>query len=181
MAITSALDLIRLWDAEVSASEKAAFNTKFGWHPIELKSGTELYKYSTNFPYAEDRGRWSPWWHFRKAQRVVLSNGTTRTVPSFGDQLQRAENLSVSDVRFARVRSAVKNEWNGLNTIFIAYLTVSAWAIFGQNSGLGMSESDQSASKVFYIGGNFQVYIPRLVRDDLHSLGAFHSGLDTGR
>src|SRR5271166_4656992 len=142
MAITSASDLIKFWDAEVSVSEKAAFNTKFGLHPTALKAGTELYKYSKSFPYSEDRGRWSPWWHFRKAQRVVLNNGTTQTVPSFGDQLQRAENLAVSDVRFARVRSSVKNEWNDLHTIFIAYLTVSAWAIFGQNSGLGMSESD---------------------------------------
>jgi hypothetical protein len=181
MAITSASDLVKFWDAEVSASEKAAFNTRFGLHPTELRAGTELYKYSKNFPYTEDRGRWSPWWHFRKAQRVLLNNGTTQTVPGFGDQLQRAENLAVSDVRFARVRSSVKNEWNDLQTIFIAYLTVSAWAIFGQNSGLGMSESDQSTSNVFYIGGNFQVYIPKLVRDDLHSLGAFHSGLDTGR
>jgi hypothetical protein len=181
MAITNASDLIKFWHAEVSASEKAGFNSRFGLHPTELKAGTELYKYSKSFPYTENRGRWSPWWHFRKTQRIPLTNGSSQSIPGLGDHLQRAESLGVSDVRLARVRSSVTHEWNDLHTLFLVYLTVSAWAMFGQNSGLGISETDQNVSNVFYIGGNFQIYIPRLARDDLHSLGAFRSGVDTGK
>ena len=73
------------------------------------------------------------------------------------------------------------HEWNDLNTLFLVYLTVSTWAMFGQNSGLGISESDKTVSNVFYIGGNFQVYVPRLARTDLQILGALRSGIETGK
>jgi hypothetical protein len=181
MAITIVSDLIRFWDGGVSASEKAAFNPRFGLHPIQLEAGTELYKYSKSFPYSEERGRWSPWWHFRKARRVVLTNRGSQNIPGLGDHLQRAEQLGASDVRLARVRSSVTHEWNDLHTLFLVYLTASAWAMFGQNSGLGISESDQNVSNVFYIGGNFQVYVPRLTRTDLQILGALRSGIETGK
>jgi hypothetical protein len=180
MALTTKSDLWDFWDKKVTPDEKKGFRRSFGLHPIEMKSGTELFKYSTPYPFNSSRGLWSPWWNLRNAQNILLNNGRLHLCSGLGEHLSRADFPGGNPVRLARVRSAVKYEWNDLQTLFLVQLTVNAWGMFGQNAGLSVSTSDPKFANVFFIGGAYQVFVPQLLETDLSCFAAL-SGPDTGK
>lgn len=69
------------------------------------------------------------------------------------------------------------HEWNALESLCLAQLTVNAWGMFGQNAGLSISKTEP---RVFHIGGAYQVYIPQLHNTDLNRLAALY-GAEKGR
>lgn len=180
MAIHSEQQLWDFWNTQVSPSEKTGFLASFGIHAVQLQQGTELYKYSQHDPYNATRGVWSPWWHFRRATVLSLTGGRSFTTPSLAGHLSTAESMNVSDTRLARVRSSVKDEWNDLTGLWIIRLTTAAWGLFGRNSGLGKSDTDLAAAKVSYIGGAYQIYIPKLARSEATVVSTSYA-LETGK
>jgi len=110
MALITKSDLWDFWDKKVTPDEKKGFRRSFGLHPIEMKSRTELFKYSTPYPFNSSRGLWSPWWNLRNAQNILLNNGRLHLCPGLGEHLSRADFPGGNPVRLARVRSAVKHE-----------------------------------------------------------------------
>ncbi len=76
---------------------------------------------------------------------------------------------------FARARSAVTLQWNGMNSILYAKLKVPVWGFVGKTRGQpvfydrkkpsydpGNLRDDPNNPKVFFIGGNYQLCIPNL-------------------
>ena len=160
----------------------SAFTAKFGMHPVKLTSGTELYKYSDSYPYIDKDQKWSAWWNARAGTQHVLDDGRKISWTGLSARLTKAMNDGPSDVRQARVRSAVRDDWNSLQNLFIAVLqTEVAWAWFGRCSGQPVVTPDPNTSpKVFYIGGDYQYYIPELQRHELRILSA-SCGSDDGK
>jgi hypothetical protein len=160
----------------------SAFAAKFGMHPVKLTGGTELYKYSDSHPYSDKDQKWSAWWSARAGTQHVLEDGRKVSWTGLSARQTKAMNDGTSDVRQARVRSAVRDDWNSLQNLFIAVLqTEVAWAWFGRCSGQPVVTPDPNTSpKVFYIGGDYQYYIPELQRHELRILSA-SCGSDDGK
>ncbi|HEY8747137.1 MAG TPA: hypothetical protein VIM11_04135 [Tepidisphaeraceae bacterium] len=179
MAVRSRKDLENIWSS-APKSIVAAFLKSYGIHPNELPAGTELYKYSGRNPYNSSDRFWSPWWSLVRGPGMKLNSGEIVLPPTLDDQIARAKRLGVSDVRLARVRSAVKHEWNDLTGLWVVRLTSDTWGMFGRNSGLPTTDRDPDQKNVFNIGGNYQIYLPKLVYDNLTTV-ARGTRSDTGR
>lgn len=160
-------------------SEASAFLARFGMHPVELSSNTTLYKYSGDYPFRQDLNRWSPWWNARSGARHVLPDGKEVSWTGLAPRLTAAMKGNFSDVKAARVRSAVKHEWNSMRNLFIVRLNVQAWAWFGQCKGQRASDTDPNYANLHLMGGDFQYYIPELERHEITVTSA-HCGSDDG-
>lgn len=180
MAITSKAALEKHRSSGMTASELGAFGARFGMHAVELPGGTELYKYSGDYPFRADRRVWSPWWSARQGTKHDLGAGKSISWTGLGSHLTKAMHGNYSDVKVARTRSAVKHEWNSMRNIFIARLIAPAWAWVGQCKGQRVSDTDPNYSNLYLIGGDYQYYIPDLQQHDLMILSA-HCGDDEGR
>ena len=167
MAANNEANLQQLWNA-TDASVKDAFIKSYGLHPVPLNRGVELYKYSGATPYSAKHSAWSPWWSLVDGPEIKLKDGRSERPPTFNQMFERARRLKVSDVRMTRVRSAVMDEWNDLDHLWVVNLTVAAWGYFGRNSGLKTTAKNPDRANLYNIGGNYQVWIPALGRDDLH-------------
>ena len=180
MALTD-LEALQKHRASMSDSELNAFTSKFGMHPVRLTGGTHLYKYSGAYPFSDERQRWSPWWNARSGTQHVLADGRKISWTGLSPRLTKAMDGGFSDVRQARIRSAVKNDWNTLANLFIVTLNAEvAWAWFGQCRGQRVSDDDPNYRNLFYIGGDYQYYIPELQRHEIRVLSA-HCGSDEGK
>lgn len=161
-------------------SEAAAFVGQFGMHPVQLACNTDLYKYSGDYPFRPEFSRWSPWWNARSGTRHTLKDGTAVSWTGLAPRLTAAMEGDFSDVRVARIRSAVKHEWNTMRNLFIARLTVTTWAWLGQCKGQRVSDTDPDYKNLYLAGGDLQYYIPNLERHELKITSA-HCGSDAGR
>lgn len=165
----------------MTEGELGAFTARFGRHPVALRGGTQLYKYSGPYPYNDTTHAWSAWWNARSGTQHVLEDGRKVSWTGLSSHLTKAMKGGFSDVREARVRSAVKTNWNSMNNLFIATLEVDvAWAWLGQCKGQRTSDSeDPEHQKLYFIGGSYQYYIPALQRHELRILSA-SCGSDEG-
>lgn len=181
MAITD-LEALKKHRDSMRAGELSAFTAKFGMHPVRLTSGTQLYKYSGSYPYDETKHRWSPWWNARSGTQHTLGDGRKIAWTGLSERLTKAMDGNFSDVRQARIRSAVKYNWNTMANLFIASLeTEVAWAWFGQCRGQRVSdEQNPNYQNLFLIGGDYQYYIPELHRNEVRIISA-HCGSDEGK
>ena len=72
-------ELLDSWEANVPQSEKDGVRKSFGMHPVLLRNGLELYKYSGTTPDLSNKGSWSPCWILRRSLSIKLSDGKVCT------------------------------------------------------------------------------------------------------
>jgi hypothetical protein len=122
-----------------------------------LPPGTKLFKWTKSV--ATSRGI-SPWWQFIEPVRLA----TGSTVPGIQDLQTRAARLGVSDRDFARTLVAVTEEWNKMTNVVGITLLRGAWGYIGKASG---QRKNQDSPDVYFIGGEYQVWIPGLIAQDI--------------
>ena len=122
-----------------------------------LEPGTKLFKWTKSITNA--RGI-SPWWQFLEARR--LATGTN--VPGVRELQTYASRLGVHDRDYNRTRLAVTEQWNKMTQAVAIELLRSAWGYVGKAAG---QRKDASDAGVFFIGGEYQVWIPGLVANDI--------------
>jgi hypothetical protein len=125
-----------------------------------LPPGTKLFKWTKSI--ATSRGI-SPWWQFVEPMRLA----TGSTVPGIQDFQTLAARTGVSDRDFARTRVAVTEEWNKMTSAVGIKLLGGAWGYIGKASG---QRKNQDNPQVFFIGGEYQVWVPGLVARDIAPL-----------
>lgn len=181
MALTD-LDALQKHRASMSEDDSKAFTDKFGMHPVRLTAGTQLYKYSGPYPFDEKTHHWSPWWNARSGTQHTLADGRKIAWSGLSERLTKAMTGNFSEVRQARIRSAVKYNWNTMANLFIATLNAEvAWAWFGQCRGQRISdEQNPGYQNLYLIGGDYQYFIPGLQRHEIRILSA-HCGSDEGK
>ncbi|MFK7767233.1 MAG: hypothetical protein AB8B55_08420 [Mariniblastus sp.] len=127
---------------------KAAFTGRVA-KKVMLNSGHQLYKF-TQYSLSH-HGKVTPWW---SSVKPVSANDTGLEL-----LLQRSSNLGVSPAEFARARNAVTNQWNSMTGLLIAQLKVPVYGFVG---GVAHQRLDEGDSKVVFIGGAVQLWIPNL-------------------
>ena len=94
-----------------------------------------------------------------------LANG--KTAPGIRELQEYASRLGVHDRDYARARAAVTQQWNKMTTAVAIELTKGAWGYIGKASG---QLQDNLIPNVFLIGGEYQVWIPGLVANDIRQI-----------
>lgn len=122
-----------------------------------LEPCTKLFKWTKSITNA--RGV-SPWWQFLEARR--LSTGAN--VPGVRELQTYASRLGVHDRDYNRTRLAVTEQWNKMTQAVAIELLRGAWGYIGKASG---QRKDINDASVFFIGGEYQVWIPGLVANDI--------------
>lgn len=161
MALNDSYD----WDTDTPPDHKDAFLKSFGVHRILIPAGTEFYKL-TQYPLVNPKnGGITPWWNYLNVARVRLADGRVITVPGFTDMESAAARLHVTGEQFVRARSAVTKQWNTMDGLLRVRLNLDAYGFFGRNAAMPLD--NDLGRKVVFIGGAYQVYIPRLARGDI--------------
>jgi hypothetical protein len=143
-----------------SESDRKAF---LRGHPdvVErLPAGTKLFKWTAAI--TTSRGV-SPWWQFLEARR--LANGAQ--CPGIAELETYARRLGAHDRDYARARVAVTKQWNPMTNCVGIELLVQKWGYIGKAAGQRVDANDRS---VFYIGGEYQVWIPGMVASEIRRL-----------
>jgi hypothetical protein len=125
-----------------------------------LEPGTKLFKWTQSI--TTPRGI-SPWWQFLLARR--LSNGVN--CPGIQELQTYAGRLGVHDRDYARTRAAVSKQWNKMTNAVAIELTKGTWGYIGRASG---QLEDQNVPRVFLIGGEYQVWVPGLLANDIRRI-----------
>jgi len=120
---------------------------------VILEAGRELYKFSS-YPMKSADGRITPWW----ASVQPLEGGD----PGLKGLLERSGRSGVDPRDFARARSAVSKDWNGLADMIRAALQQPVWAWKGRCAHQRMDNTRPDMANVVFIGGAWQVFIPNL-------------------
>ncbi|HEY6337179.1 MAG TPA: hypothetical protein VIW68_01675 [Candidatus Sulfotelmatobacter sp.] len=128
-----------------------------------LKAHTRLYKW-TQHPLVGEYGI-TPWWSVVDA--LKLKTGTT--VPSLQTLHEWCSRLGVDEREYARVRSAVTEQWNTMSKPLFIELTQPVWAWIGKVSGQKKNTADP---QVFLIGGNYQLWLPNLTIQHVKQIAA---------
>jgi len=102
----------------------------------------------------------SPWWQFLEPRR--LATGTN--IPGIRDLQTYAARLKVHDREYSRARLGVTQQWNKMTEAVAIELVRGAWGYIGKASG---QPRDQNDSAVYFIGGEYQVWIPGLLGVDI--------------
>ncbi len=140
-----------------SSDDQAAF---IHGHPEVVRwlpPATKLFKWTQ----AISNGKGiSPWWQFLQVQQ--LTNGVC--IPGIQELQTRAARLGGDDREFARSLSAVTDEWNAMTNAVAITLLNGAWGYIGKAAG---QRKNEACPDVFYIGGNYQVWIPGLRANDI--------------
>ncbi len=134
-----------------------------GGHPEvveQLPSGTKLFKWTASI--TTKRGV-SPWWQFLQAR--MLANG--KRCPGLADLQTYAERTGGHNRDFGRARLAVTNQWNRMTQCVAIELLKPQWGFIGKAAGQRVDEGDAT---VFYIGGEYQVWIPGMVANDVKQI-----------
>lgn len=142
------------------AATKGAFR---GGHPevaLWLEPGTKFFKWTQSI--TNSRGV-SPWWQFLEARRLA----TGAVVPGVRELQARAARMEVHDRDFNRARLAVTLQWNKMSRSPAIALTRGAWGFVGKASGQLRDANDPD---VYWIGGEYQVWIPGLVANDVKQI-----------
>lgn len=117
-----------------------------------LYSGHELYKY-TEYSVFKPDGSVSPWWS--SVEPIDADD------PGFSQSMERSSRLGVTPARFARVRTAVTEQWNRMSNLTRIRLKVPTYALVGRCAHQPI-DNDPSYSNVVFIGGGWQIYLPNL-------------------
>jgi hypothetical protein len=125
-----------------------------------LEPGTKLFKWTQSV--TTPRGV-SPWWQFLQSR--PLGNGAT--APGIRELQEYAARLGVHDRDYARVRAAVTEQWNKMTNAVAIELVKGAWGYIGKASG---QLKDNSMPGVYFIGGEYQVWVPGLVANDIRTI-----------
>jgi hypothetical protein len=125
-----------------------------------LPPGMKLFKWTKSI--GTSRGI-SPWWQFIEPLRLA----TGATVPGIQELQTRAARLAVPDRDFARTRVAVTEEWNRMTNAVGISLLQGAWGYIGKASG---QRKNQDNPDVYFIGGEYQVWIPGLTAQHIARL-----------
>ena len=132
-------------------------------HPevvLWLEPGTRLFKWTRSI--TTSRGV-SPWWMFLEARRLA----TGALCPGIQEMQEYAARLGAQDRDFARARLAVTEQWNKMTNAVAIQLTKGAWGYVGKAAG---QLSNQNDPGVFFIGGEYQVWVPGLVATDISQI-----------
>jgi hypothetical protein len=125
-----------------------------------LTTGTKLFKWTQSI--TGSRGV-SPWWQFLEQRR--LPSGAD--VPGLREMQIRAARLGAHDRDFTRSRLAVTEQWNKLTRCPAIELLRGAWGFVGKAAG---QRKDLSDPQVFFIGGDYQIWIPGLTATDIKQI-----------
>lgn len=117
-----------------------------------LTPGTKLFKWTASIV---GRKGVSAWWQFLEARQL----GTGVNVPGIRELQTYAERLGVHDRDYNRARMAVTEQWNKMTNAVAIELLAGAWGYLGKASG---QRKDQDDPQVFFIGGEYQVWVPGL-------------------
>jgi hypothetical protein len=148
------------FDTIADASTKGAFVHGRPELVEWLAPGTKLFKWTQSIT---TRRGVSPWWQFLISRR--LSNGVNCS--GIQELQEYAARLGVHDRDYARVRAAVTEQWNKMTNAVAVELTKGAWGYIGKASG---QLKDRNVSSVFLIGGEYQVWVPGLVANDIRQI-----------
>jgi len=122
-----------------------------------LEPSTKLFKWTKSI--TNPRGI-SPWWQFLEARRLA----TGANVPGVRELQTYASRLGVHNRDYNRTRLAVTEQWNKMTQAVAIELLRGAWGYVGKASG---QRKDANDAGVFFIGGEYQVWIPGLVANDI--------------
>ena len=125
-----------------------------------LDRGTKLFKWTQSI--TTPRGI-SPWWQFLESRRLLSG----ATCGGIRDLQEYATRLGVHDRDYARVRAAVTEQWNKMTNAVAIELLNGAWGYIGKAAG---QLKDKRISDVFFIGGEYQVWVPNLVANDIRRI-----------
>ncbi|HLK68941.1 MAG TPA: hypothetical protein VKU19_36165 [Bryobacteraceae bacterium] len=125
-----------------------------------LGPGTKLFKWTKTI--VSSRGI-SPWWQFLES-RTLATGGFC---PGIQELQEYASRLGVHDRDYARVRVAVTEEWNKMTNPVAIELLNGAWGYIGKAAGQLKTSRDP---KVFFIGGEYQVWVPGLTANDIRRI-----------
>jgi hypothetical protein len=78
-----------------------------------------------------------------------------------------AARLGVPDRDYGRVRAAVTEQWNKMTNTVAIELVNGAWGYIGKAAG---QLKDNRISNVFFIGGEYQVWVPNLLANDIRRI-----------
>jgi hypothetical protein len=125
-----------------------------------LAPGTKLFKWTQSIATP---GGVSPWWQFLEARQ--LSNGVR--CPGLRELQEYAARLGVHNRDYTRVRAAVTEQWNKMTNAVAIELVRGAWGYIGKASG---QLKDNTMPGVYFIGGEYQVWVPGLTLSDIRSI-----------
>lgn len=143
-----------------SIADAAAQNAFLGHRPeiVQwLTPGTKLFKWTKSV--STPRGI-SPWWQFLESRRLA----TGANVPGVRELQTYAGRLGVHDRDYTRSRLAVTEQWNKMTNAVAIELICGKWGYVGKASGQRKNQDDPD---VFFIGGEYQVWVPSLVAGDI--------------
>jgi len=125
-----------------------------------VDAGTKLFKWTKSI--TNPRGI-SPWWQFLESKRLA----TGAHVPGIRELQTYAGRLGVHDRDYNRSRLAVTEQWNKMSEAVAIELLQGKWGYVGKASGQRKDETD---SGVYFIGGEYQVWIPGLAQTDIRRI-----------
>jgi hypothetical protein len=131
---------------QLPAGDRGAF--RGGARPRLFPAGWRFYKF-TRHPLAVPV---SPWW----SSVDPLDAGD----PGLAGVIERATRLGVPTERFARVRSAVTQQWNPMDNLIRIRLTAPVYGVVGRCAAQRVDET--LPANVVFIGGAWQAFIPNL-------------------
>jgi len=88
-------------------------------------------------------------------------------VPGIRELQTYASRLNVHDRDYNRARLAVTEQWNKMTNAVAIELLRGFWGYVGKASGQRKDESDPG---VYLLGGEYQVWMPGLVANDLKQI-----------
>jgi len=122
-----------------------------------LAPGTRLFKWTASI--TNPRGV-SPWWQFLEARKLA----TGATIPGIRELQTYATRLGAHDRDYNRTRLAVTQQWNKMTRAVAIELVNGAWGYIGKTAG---QRKDANDPQVFFIGGEYQVWVPGLTPNDI--------------
>ncbi len=146
-----------------SNSVKSAFKAGSPVFKERLRAGTKLFKW-TQYQLVGPKGI-TPWWSL--LNDTTLQNGMM--VPGF-DTIQKRIGGGFQNARdYARARNAVTLQWNQLTKPLVVELTQDVYAFVGVTAH---QRRDADDDKVFFIGGDYQVWLPGLTIQHVRQISA---------
>ncbi len=125
-----------------------------------LNPGTKLFKWTQSI--TTPRGV-SPWWQFLLSRKLA----TGHECSGIRELQEYAARLGVHDRDYDRVRAAVTEQWNKMTNAVAIELVKGSWGYIGKAAG---QLKDKTMPGVYFIGGEYQVWIPGLVANDIRQI-----------
>ncbi|MCU0227637.1 MAG: hypothetical protein MUF01_08345 [Bryobacterales bacterium] len=158
-----ALNETSSFDTLANPGVKAAFKAGSPVFKVRLAAGGKLFKW-TQYQLVGPRGI-TPWWSL--LNDTTLPNGTV--VPGFAAIQQRIGGGFENARDYARARNAVTLQWNQLTKPLVVALSQDVFAFVGITAH---QRRDQDDDKIFFIGGDYQVWLPGLTVHHVRQVSA---------